>query len=497
MDDFLNQKEEEKEQIVESLKSNLNRLKKEFFYPTNEDFIVRELALFNGTKCAVLFLDGMVNSTIIQDHIIAPLLEGKYKNETDVMHKVITAKEGKKVCCFGEIIDAITMGSTIVFLDGYNQAISIGTTKYDHRSVEKPVTENIIKGPQEAFVESINTNRSLIRKQLRSKNLISESISVGKQSKSMVSILYMKNIANPELIENVKQRIKALDVDTIQNTSMLEQYIEERPYSIIPSLFYSERPDRAVAFLHEGHIVLLMDSSSDCVILPVTFWSLFHTSEDSYMRWAYGNFARIIRLLAFFLALLTPAFFIAITTFHVDMIPTDLVLAIAATRERVPFPLIIEVVMMDLAFELLRESGIRVPTPIGPTIGIVGALILGEAAVTANLVSPILVIIVAITGLSSYAIASISLNYTVRIVKFGLLILGGIMGIAGITAGFMIFITYMASLKSFEVPFLSPLAPHFRSSKDTVFRPPIWKQWIRPQYTRPQNTIRKKPPGRE
>lgn len=491
-------KSRDKEVLSGRLDIDLNRLKEEFSYPTNEDFIIRKLVLKGiNKKCVLVFLGVMVNEDMIQQHIIEPILESKQKEEKNIIQKVITAKEGKEVTCFDSVINNITMGNTILLMDGYSKAISIETTKFDHRNVEKPISENIIKGPQEAFVESGKTNKSLIRKQLRSKNLVTESITVGEQSKSKISILYMKNIANPRLVKQIKERIEDLEVDTVQNIPMLEQYIEERPYSIIPSILYTERPDRAVSFLHEGHVVLLMDSSSDCLILPVTFWSLFHTSGDSYLRWSNGNFVRVVRLIAFFAALLTPALFVAITTFHVEMIPTDLALAITATRERVPFPLLIEVILMEMAFELLRESGLRIPTPIGPTIGIVGALILGQAAVQANLVSPILVIIVSITGLSSFAIANLSLNYTMRIVKFGLLILGGLMGIAGVTAGLMAFIAYMVSVKSFDVPFISPLTPHYRSSKDVIFRPPIWKQWIRPQYTAPKDSVRKKAQRRE
>lgn len=241
---------------------------------------------------------------------------------------------------------------------------------------------------------------------------------VGQRSTKKIAILYIQDIANPQLVNNIKERIKQINVDYIEQIAILEQHFEERSYSLFPSILLTERPDRTCSFLMEGHVALLMDGSPQALIAPITFWNLFQTGEENYLRWPYGNFLRIIRLIALFIATLTPGFYIAVSTYHLEMLPTDLMLAIAATRERVPFSSFTEILFMEFSFEILREAGVRIPTAIGPTIGIVGALILGQAAVDANIVSPILVINVALTGLASFTIADNSLNFAIGIIRF-------------------------------------------------------------------------------
>jgi len=259
----------------------------------------------------------------------------------------------------------------------------------------------------------------------------------------------------------------------------------------VPSSLNTERPDRASAFLLEGHVILLMENSPAALVLPITIWSLLHSAEDHYMRWAYSNFMRIIRLLALFVAVMTPSVYIAVATFHEEMIPTDLLLAIAATREKVPFPALLEVLLMEFAFELVREAAIRVPTVIGPTIGIVGALILGQAAVEANIISPILVVIVAMTGISSFTIPEPSLNFAVRITRFILLFVGSFLGFFGIALVIACLLAYLTTCSSYGVPFLSPLTPHYRSSADMILRMPVHKERMRPLNLNPQDVVRR------
>lgn len=484
-------------EIFISYKQDKEYIEKIFFYPDNKDLIVREFCIKALNKNAsIFFLNGMANEQIIINHILHPLMEDTaYEDCNDKkIENLIKVKKISRTNKIPQIVDDIIMGYTILMIDGYKEVFCLRTTSFEHRSVEKSTRENTMRGPQEAFVESKGINISLIRKRLRSEKLITENIMVGERSKNKVSIMYVSDLASPELVKEIKKRISEIQVDTIHSVDILEQHLEERPYSLIPSIQFTERPDRATAFLMEGHVVLLMDSSSDVLILPTTFWGLFHTGEDIYQRWAYGNFMRVVRLFAVFATLLTPALYVAITNFHIAMLPTDLLLAIAATRERVPFPVIIEVLLMESAFELLREAGVRIPTAIGPTIGIVGALILGQAAVEANVVSPILVIVVAITGLSSFAIPNNSLNFAVRISRFIFLFLGAFMGIFGIVIGLGMGISYLTSYKSFEVPFLAPFAPHYKSSKDVLFREPIWKQVLRPSHIKPQDKKRKETP---
>lgn len=446
-----------------------------------------------------MFMAGMVGIDKIEKQIIKPLLTEDIINDTnktlkDITKKILQTASATEIYNFKEVIRYILADNTLLLIDGYNKAISISTAGQNHRAIEQPQMETVIKGPKEAFIESEEINRSLIRKRLRNEKLITEDVTVGERTLTQVSMMYIKDIANPNLVKEVKKRLLEIQSDTVQNLGILEQHIEERPYSLVPTVLYTERPDRAAAFLNEGHVVLI-DNSAACLIVPVTFWSFFHTAEDMYERWAYGNFIRIIRVIAFWVALLTPAVYVAVTNFHHETLPADLLLALAATREIVPFPVIIEVLIMEISFELVREGGIRVPTTIGPTIGIVGALILGQAAVEASIVSPILVIVVGITGISSFVIPETSTNFMVRMSRFLFLAFAVSFGFFGISVFLTVYISYLCSIKSFGVSFFSPVVPHYRSSKDTIMRPPIWKQWLRPFNIRPQDVTRKKQPN--
>ena len=382
---------------------------------------------------------------------------------------------------------AINNGNVALLIDGESQAYVMNVSAFEGRGVEKPDNESVVKGPKEAFSEKVDINLSLVRKRLRNENLTAEKIVISKRSNNQVHLLYLKDIANNKLLENIGNRLNRLDTDAIQNLSLLEQYIEERTYSIFPSILYTERPDRAASSLEDGYFVLLMDNSPDCLILPATFWAFFHTPEDHYLRFIYGNFTRLLRIIAIFITLFTSAIYIAVVSFHIEMVPPDLLLAIAASREKVPFPAFFEVLMMELAFELIREAGLRIPTPIGPTIGIVGALILGQAAVEANMVSPIVVIVVALSGLSSFAIGDLSLNFAARLIRFLFIIVAGMFGIYGMTGLLALGLFYLVSLKSFGVPYLAPLTPNYLSSKGSMFRRALPKEIFRPGYLKPKD----------
>jgi len=490
----IHSKKKTKEKLKEEkivIVDHLEYIKETFSYPLNQDIKLREILLpFIDRHVYVIFLNGMIDGKNIEESIITPLVTERHEweeenIETFLAKKVLRTKTVDVREKREEIVADIVDGRTVIIIEGSDLFLSINTTHYEYRSVDKPQSENVIKGTNEAFTEGGQVNRSLIRKRIRDENLITESIQM-KQKKIKVSMLYLKNITNDTLVEEVRKRVEEIEAPYIDEISILEQHLEERPYSLVPTILYTERPDRAVSFLREGYVVLVMENSPGVLIAPVTFWSFFHTSEDYYLKWAYGNFIRMIRLFAVFVALFTPSFYIAIVNFHSAMIPTDLLLAIAATRETVPFPVFIEVLIMELAFEVLREAGIRIPVPMGSTIGIVGALILGQAAVDANIISPILVIIVALTGLSSFAIPNVSFNFMIRIARFGILLLAAFMGFYGVTIGMAICVSYLATVKSFGIPFLSPMTPYFASSKDTLIRNVVWKEWIKPMFVEPK-----------
>ncbi|MEH7236107.1 spore germination protein [Bacillus sp. JJ1562] len=478
------------QEVDPDLQSTISTLKKLYSLPDNNDVKIHNFTINGINKnAAILFISTITDVDMISKHILEPLLLNE-NPEKDVQ-KIIQIQSFTKVQLIEDIVNGANQGNSILFIDGEKQAYVIGTANFQGRSVEKAENEVVLKGPKESFNEKADTNISLVRKKIRNENLIVENITITKRSNNELFILYIKDLANDKLIKNIKERVSSLDVDAIQNLSLLEQYIEERPKSIFPSILYTERPDRASSFLEDGYVVLLMNNSPSSLILPTTFWSFIHNPEDHYLRFLFGNFTRILRVCALFITVFGSAIYVSITNYHSEMVPTDLLLAISATREKVPFPVLIEILLMEIAFELIREAGLRVPNTIGPTIGIVGALILGQAAVQANIVSPIVVIVVALSGLCSFTLSDVSMNFAIRIIRFAFIFSAGFFGIYGMTALFTVGLFYMVSLKSFGVPYLSPMSPKYISSGDTIIRKMIKNETVRPGYLKPKDVIKK------
>jgi spore germination protein KA len=482
---------------------NISKLKSIFSFPTNNALKIRNFYLPSYEKNVILlYIDGTVDTNLIDTTIIEPLLKKpnnllpKIDFISMLITTVIVSANTKTITTLDDVTSNLLNGNTIILIGDEPCAISVETTGFENRSVTEPTTETTLIGPKAAFIESAAINRSLLRRQIRNPDFVCETVMIGEKSPQQVSVMYLKTIADEAIVNNVKKRLKDIETDTVLTLSQVEQYIEERSYSLFPTTLMTERPDRASSFVLEGHVILIMENSPTALVAPTTFWSFIHTVEDQYLRMPYGNFLRIIRLLALMIALLVPAIYIAVTTFHSGMIPTDLMLAIAASRERIPFPVFVEILIMEVSFEILREAGVRVPNTLGPTIGIVGALILGQAAVEANLVSPILVVIVAITGLASFTIPDVSFNITVRILRFVFLFFAYLFGFFGMAIVAAFLMAYLVSMKSFGVPFFAPLAPHSPSSKDLMTRPPIWKQWLRPSSMSPKQKVKSpKPKG--
>lgn len=470
-----------KKKIEPDLDRTIETFQTIYSMPKNSDIKIRNFHISAiNKKASILYISTISDAKIMEEHILWPLLSNEDSSKN--IESLITAQSVTSVEIIEDILTELNNGNAALFVDGESKAYIIGTSNFEGRSVEKAENEVTIKGPKEAFNEKLAINVSLIRKKIRNENLVVESATISKRLKDKLYFVYIKDLANEELLNNVKERVNSLDVSSIQNISMLEEYIEERTKSLFPTILYTERPDRASAFIEDGYIVLLMENSPACLVLPATFWSFFHNVEDHYLRFVFANFIRILRLLALFITLFISAIYVAITNYHVEMIPADLLLAISATREIVPFPSIIEVLLMEIAFELIREAGLRVPSPIGPTIGIVGALILGQAAVQANIVSPLVVIIVALGGLSSFAIGDINMNFSIRLTRFLYIFSAALFGFYGMTALFTIAVLYVVSIKSFGVPYMAPLTPKYTSSGDTFLRKMIKNEKYRPGY---------------
>lgn len=472
------------DQVSSNLTENIDKIKKDFSYGLNSDFLIRKLtAKYNQKDICLCCLTSLVNSDKIEQSIIQPLLE----QEGESLVNIVTVESIKTITNSTEINRHITNGNAVLFLDGHPKAYAIDVAKFEYRNVSQAENESVIRGPKEAFIESLQVNVSLIRHQIRNEQLVTENQHVGERSRQDVQMVYIKDLVNDELLEEIRRRINRIKVDTVLNLELLEQYIEDRPQSLFPTILYTERPDNASTYINRGHVVLLMESSAACLIVPVTFWSFFHNAEDRYSRFLFSNFQRLIRLFALYFTILIPATYVALANFHSELIPPDLLLEIAASRDKVPFPLFLEVLLMEFAFELIREAGVRTPNPLGSTISIVGALILGQAAVEANIVSPIIVIISALSGLASFAISDPSLNFTVRMTRFIFIFSAVFYGIYSLMAVFTLWFLYVASLKSFGVPYFAPLAPSFQSNDDTYFRKPLKKEKSRPSYLLPKD----------
>ena len=428
----------------------------------------------------------MVSSTAVDYSVIAPLLEIPHFSDTkpdDVFNKLLIHSQTQKVYDFEQIIDDVNFGSCGLFVDGIEYGFSIDVRNWEHRSIDKPDNEQSLYGPQEAFGEMLRTNSALVRKIIKNEKLICEGITVGKVSKTRGVMMYISDIANDSLVEEVRKRINSVVIDYIFAIEELSELLEDKTFMITNQILSTERPDRVARALSEGRVAIILNGSPKALIVPTNALELMHTASDAYMRYPYANMTRAIRLLAMFITLLLPGLYLAITLYHHEIIPTFLAYAISAARENVPFPSIVELLVMDLSFELIREAGIRMPNAIGSTLGIVGGLILGQAAVSAKIVSPLMIIIIAITGIGSFATPNYSLGWSFRLLRLIFIILGASAGLYGIAIGLFLYALLLGAQVNFGVPFLSPIIKEKPMGKGrAVFVSPIWKNEERPEF---------------
>ena len=504
-------KDVEPQKIFTEIDKNLDFLKYKYNALICNDVIIREFSLLAQNieyKAFVMYIDGMVDSPVINEFILSPLMmrnranifddkqkkfvseekidnvtlknfkKSKEKNLVDfIYNSLIPQNSVDKVTDFSDVYSAINMGNCMLFVDSLDTAFNLDVKGFKQRNIDSPRNEVVVRGSQEAFVENIRTNTSMIRRLVNNENLVIETLTVGQITKTQVSIGYIKSLANEDLVAEVRYRINNLSVDYLISSGQLEQLIQDSPESLFPQMVATERPDKVSNFLLEGRVVIVINGSPYVLVAPGVFVDFITSPEDLNLKYQFSNMQKLIRLLAIFLSLLLPGMYIAITNYHQELIPTELLFTIAAARESVPFPTFVEILLMEISFELIREAGLRVPTPLGSTIGIVGALILGEAAVSASLVSPVLIIIIAITGICSFSIPDFSLNFTFRIYRFIYIILGYVAGFLGISVVLFIQLVIMCKLKSFGSPYITPyILNKNKRSISSYFIPPIWKR---------------------
>lgn len=465
------------------LSQNIEKAKE--LFPAAPDLVIFRFASGSqGIPAALLYLDGLNDKNSINNNILRPLMYEKSDGKLGMPAPTISGV--RTVTAWSDVENAILLGESALLFEGQTQAWIYSTQGWPQRAIEDPQLESSLKGAHEGFVETGKQNIALIRRYIANKELRILEHTVGQRGQSKIWIMYLNDVAHPDVLQELETRIDQIDVDAVINTGELAQYIEDNPYSPFPQIITTERPDSAVSQLLQGRFVVIVDRSPSAIIAPATFTSFFQSVDDYSMRWQIASFIRLLRFIAFFIAMLLPALYIAVISFNYEIIPLQLLLSIAESRSRVPFPPLLEAILMEITLEMMREAGIRLPAPVGQTIGIVGGIVIGQAAVQAGVVSNIMVIIVASTAIASFILPSYDMGTTVRLLRFPMMLIASLFGIIGIVIGFMTLVAHLTALESLGTPYGSPLAP-FRWSdmKDTFIRVPLWNMMKRPKSARP------------
>jgi len=491
--------------IDQSLGRNLAHIEK--IYEDSGDIIKRKFFIgdkYNHAAC-VLYVDNLANSDLIENAVINRLMINLRQirpNTTSIREDLlatltkegITAPDIREEMDFNKALQAVASGDTALFVDGCEVCLVIASRGFLSRGVPTAETEILVQGSKEAFSESMRTNTMLIRRRIRDKALVVKQTVVGKRSHTDVAIVYNKDIVREDILEELTGRIDDINIDAILDIGYIAQLIEDKWQSPFPGGQVTERPDKAAAAILEGRIAIIADNSPFALIVPSTLNCFFQSPEDYYQRYDIMSLSRILRYIACIIAVTAPGLYLAIALYNPNMFPSEIMYKMAASRMSVPFPALIEFLIMDMAFELLREAGIRLPSALGGTIGIIGGIIIGQAAVEAGIVSPIVVIIVALTGICGFTLPSISLVGGIRIAKYILLIGGATFGLFGFWVGVLFILIHLASLKSFGIPYLYPFvsseANDYSDVRDTIIRPPTFMLNKRSIFAKAGNRIK-------
>ena len=451
------------------------------------DLIIRSLRAdaVPSVEMAVVFIRAIVEEDTIHQNVIDPVmgwsapLEQSTWLETLCL-RVISTGTAKLVHSLDDAVNALLDGQCLVLTDGFSQAVAADTSGGEMRSVSEPNAQTVIRGPQYSFTENLATNVGLLRRIIRSADFRMKTLIIGRKTRTTIGVVYMDQIADPKVAAEIERRIQEIDIDGVLESNYIEEFISDQTFTPFPTMMNSERPDTVASSLLDGQIAILVDGTPFALIGPATFFHFFRSAEDNYQRYDMASFLRLLRYVAFLASMLLPSLFIAITTFHQEMLPTPLLISLAAQREGIPFPALVEALLMEVTFEILREAGVRMPRAIGPAISIVGALVLGQSAVQAGLVSPAMVIVVSFTAISNFVTPQTTMANASRLIRFTLMLLAGMLGIFGIMAGMLFLIIHMTGLRSFGVPYMAPFSPVFKEIwPDMVIRLPWWARVYR------------------
>lgn len=463
--------------ISKILKDNLKTVKDLFH--NSSDLIEYKFLTLIETEAALVYIDGLCNRNGMNDNIIKPLME----NLIDVseVKNTISATENEYIYTMEEVIKAVTNGLVVLFHEDLDYALSIDLIDYERRSVEESTSEKVIRGPKEAFIEDLSINKSLIRRIIKNKNLVFEDYIFGSQTNTRVSIVYVDDIVNPQILKELKDKLDKLDLEVVLDAYYIQERIEDSALSLIETAFNTEKPDVLAGKILEGRIGIICDGSPNIIVVPKLFIECLMSAEDYYLRPIYASFLRFLRLLAFVTSVMLPGVYVALSTYHHEMLPTDLLITMANQRAGVPLSAFFEAFVMIFFFEFLKESGLRLPQPIGQTVTIVGGLVIGQASVEAGIISAVMIIVIGASGITEFV--NPSLREFIVIYRLILLVLGGLFGLFGVTCASCIVIFHLVSLKPFGVPYLHPIAPFDREGmKDFIIRTSLNKNKYRPKY---------------
>lgn len=476
---------------------NLQTLQSIFDETSDLTFREFKIGAHESIHAFIVMINGLIDDKSVNADLINPLMFLQRDiNSTNALgiikESALSVAMVKEVKSLDEVVNAILSGDTALFIEESNIALIASLRGGKARSIEEPKTEAVVRGPREGFVESLSTNLTLLRKKMKNPALKFFQMQIGKQTKTVVCVAYLKGIANEKIVEEVKTRLKRIETDSILESGYIEAFIEDAPFSLFPTVGNSEKPDIVSAKLLEGRVAILVDGTPFVLTVPYLFIEAFQNSEDYYSRPYYVTFIRWLRWLAFFLTTFSPGLFVAITTYHQEFLPPALLVSVASAQEGTPFPAVIEALLMQTVYEILREAGVRLPRPVGSAVSIVGALVIGDAAISSGLVGAPMVVITALTAISSFLVPSLADVTTLS--RFIFIILAGFSGLYGMMLGFIAFLTHQVSLRSLGVPYSSPLAPStFSDLKDVLIRAPLWTMLSRPRVFGGKNPHRQKP----
>ncbi|MBM6387754.1 MULTISPECIES: spore germination protein [Paenibacillus] len=473
--------------ITPSLNESTARIQE--IFTNTPDLIIRKLYIKQtGEQAAIIYMDEMTDKTILNHDVLAPLQLESGNPSEDFITTVGYVKPYSK---WEDLKRSIMIGYSVLFIEGRSDAYVLDTKGIPQRAIEDPQQEPSLKGAHQGFIENGSQNVALIRRYIADKELKLKRYIVGTRGQTAVSLLYLEDVVDPEVVKVLEERIQSIDVDAIINTGELVEFIEDQPLALLPQIITTERPDAAASQILQGRCVVVVDGSPSVVVAPVTFMSFFQTVDDYSSRWSISSFLRSLRIFAFFVAIFLPGFFISVISFHYEIIPMKLLLTLGESRGQVPFPPFVEAIIMELTLEMLREAGVRLPAPIGQTVGIVGGIVIGQAVVQAGLISNVMVIVVAFTAISSFIIPNQDMAAAVRLMRFMMMVFATWFGFIGLVVGMMTIIGRLITLNSLNTSYSTPIAP-FRPVdwKDTLLRLPLWMMNTRPISTRSRQTRR-------